>query len=339
MLAGRSPDRLAELAVDLGGGLETAVADVARPETVRDLVGAGDVLIATVGPFARWGAPAAEAVIEAGAAYLDSTGEPAFIREVFESYGPRAAVSGAGMVTAFGYDWVPGNLAGALALREAGEAATRVDVGYFIVGDARGGMSGGTRASLAGALVDPAFAWRDGRLRTERGAARVRSFLVDGRAQTGVSVGSSEHFTLPRIAPGVREVGAYLGWFGPLSRPMQVFSAVGAATMKVPGRPRGDDRVDRAAREGLDRRPGRRCAGEVDVAHRGHRLRRGGRAALGGPHRRRERLRLHGPDPRLGRRRGGGRTDCAAPARWGRSRRSASTSSSAAAPRRGLARV
>jgi hypothetical protein len=111
----------------------------------------------------------------------------------------------------------------------------RVDVGYFIVGDARGGMSGGTRASLMGALVDPAFAWREGRLNTERGAARVRSFLVDGRAQTGVSVGSSEHFTLPRLAPNVRDVGAYLGWFGPMSRPMQAFSAVGAATMKVPG--------------------------------------------------------------------------------------------------------
>ncbi len=191
------------------------------------------MLIATVGPFARWGAPAAEAAIAAGAAYLDSTGEPAFIREVFESYGPRAAVAGAGMVTAFGYDWVPGNLAGALALREAGETATRVDVGYFMVGE--GGMSGGTRASLAGALVDPAFAWRDGRLRTERGAARLRSFLVDGRAQTGVSVGSSEHFTLPRLAPGVREVGAYLGWFGAMSRPMQAFSAVGAVTMKLPG--------------------------------------------------------------------------------------------------------
>ena len=34
-------------------------------------------------------------------------------------------------MTAFGYDWVPGNLAGALALREAGEGADRIDIGYF----------------------------------------------------------------------------------------------------------------------------------------------------------------------------------------------------------------
>ena len=37
-------------------------------------------------------------------------------------------------------------------------------------------------------------------------------------------MGSSEHFALPKVAPQLREVNAYLGWFGPLSRPMQVVS-------------------------------------------------------------------------------------------------------------------
>ena len=56
----------------------------------------------------RWGGPAAAAASTAGAHYLDSTGEPPFIREVFERYGAAAEQSGAGMLTAFGYDWVPG---------------------------------------------------------------------------------------------------------------------------------------------------------------------------------------------------------------------------------------
>ena len=120
----------------------------------------------------------------AGARYLDSTGEPAFIRRVFEPFGPRAERRGGRLVTAFGYDWVPGNLAAALALRDAGEAATAVDVGYFTTGGGLGGMSGGTRASLAGAIVEPAFAWRDG-IRTERGAARVRSFELRGKTPRG----------------------------------------------------------------------------------------------------------------------------------------------------------
>ena len=43
-------------------------------------------------------------------------GQPPFIREVFERYGSAAEQAGSAMLTAFGYDWVPGNLAGAIAL-------------------------------------------------------------------------------------------------------------------------------------------------------------------------------------------------------------------------------
>jgi short subunit dehydrogenase-like uncharacterized protein len=234
VLAARNPASLEKLASDLGG-LERAVADVARPETVRELVDRGDVLLTTVGPFKQWGAAAADAAVKQGAHYLDSTGEPPFIREVFERYGPAAERAGVGMLTAFGYDWVPGNLAGALAVRDAGPEARRVDVGYYITGDPRGGMSGGTRASLVGVIAEPSFAFRDGRIVTERGARRMRDFEVEGKRQPAVSVGASENFALPRFAPQLREVNTYLGWFGPLSRAMQGFSLAGSALFKVPG--------------------------------------------------------------------------------------------------------
>ena len=55
---------------------------------MRALVERGDVLVSTVGPFARWGEPAVQAAIATGAHYLDSTGEGSFIREVFERFGP-----------------------------------------------------------------------------------------------------------------------------------------------------------------------------------------------------------------------------------------------------------
>ena len=136
MLAARNVERLRALGYELGG-LEIAVADVSRPESVQALVEPGDVLVSTVGPFGRWGDPAAEAAVTMGTHYLDSTGEAPFIRRIFEEYGPRAESARIGMLTAFGYDWVPGNLAGGLALREAGDAATRVEIGYFITGRAR----------------------------------------------------------------------------------------------------------------------------------------------------------------------------------------------------------
>ncbi|HEV7460059.1 MAG TPA: saccharopine dehydrogenase NADP-binding domain-containing protein [Solirubrobacteraceae bacterium] len=232
VLAARNGERLRGLAEELGG-LETRVADVTRPDTVRALVERGDVLVSTVGPFVRWGEPAVQAAVAAGATYLDSTGETGFIREVFERHGPAAEAAGCGLLTAAGYDWIPGNLAAALALTEAGEPAVRVDVGYFIVGGAK--MSGGTRASAAHALTAPSFAWRDGRLVTERGAKRLRSFSVRGSDRPAISVGTSEAFAVPRLKPGLREVNTYLGWFGGLSRPMQAQSAALALVTRVPG--------------------------------------------------------------------------------------------------------
>lgn len=240
VLAARSEAPLRALAEELGG-LETRLADVAGVggfESVRALVsGADDVLVSTVGPFLRWGQPAVRAAVDAGCAYLDSTGETPFIRDVFQRYGPAAQRTGARLVTAFGYDWVPGNLAGGIALDEAGDAAVRLDVGYFMTGSAPTGSagSGGTKASMAGVMLEPAHTFAGGTLRLERGGARLRSFDVNGRELTGISVGSSEAFALPRLSRALRDVDVYLGWFGPYSRQMQLLSAGTSALVKVPG--------------------------------------------------------------------------------------------------------
>jgi short subunit dehydrogenase-like uncharacterized protein len=221
VLAGRDRSRLDALAEQLsregdGINLETAVAGSPEPGALRELIGPGDVLVSTAGPFLRIGRLAVEAAVDAGAVYLDSTGEPPFIRQVFEEFGPRAERTGAALLTAFGYDFVPGNLAGALALEAAGPAAARVRVGYFVSGDMRNGASAGTRASAAGVVFEPGYSLRGGRVATERTAARVASFDVDGIRRRAFSIGSSEHFALPRLRrqPPLADVGVYLGWFG-----------------------------------------------------------------------------------------------------------------------------
>ena len=155
---------------------------------MRALVERGDVLVSTVGPFLRWGEPALEAAIGAGAHYLDSTGEGAFIRRVFEEFGPRAERADIGLLTAMGYDWVPGNLAGALALRGAGAEARRVEIAYFTTGGVDDGRHERRDAR------ERRRAWRSsrgtrsqgGRVVTERGARRVRAFeLSPGREAPG----------------------------------------------------------------------------------------------------------------------------------------------------------
>jgi short subunit dehydrogenase-like uncharacterized protein len=251
VLAGRDRGRLDELAARLaqagdGTQLETAVAEAA-PRPLRDLIGPGDVLVSTAGPFLKVGRPVVAAAVDAGAIYLDSSGEPPFIRQVFEEFGPRAERTGAVLLTAFGYDYVPGNLAGALALEAAGPAATRVQVGYFVHGRIGKAGSAGTRASVAGVVLEGGYTFRGGRVVSERTAAHVTSFEIDGRPKEAFSIGSSEHFGLPRLRPRAPEpadspaqapltdVGVYLGWFGRATRLVQYGSALAEPAGRLPG--------------------------------------------------------------------------------------------------------
>ena len=214
----RLADRLAPLAPSRDSEPGIAVADATDPGSVRALLHSGDdILVTTVGPFMEYGHAALEAAVDAGAGYLDSTGEPPFIREVFESYGPRAQQTGARLIPAFGYDYVPGNLAGALAMaraRDAGHPAARVDIGYFV--DGNFAISSGTRASAAGVLLAPSFAWRNGVLTTVRGGSGgMRTFDVGrDRHWRAMPVAGSEHLALPRLDPALTDVGVWLGWAG-----------------------------------------------------------------------------------------------------------------------------
>jgi short subunit dehydrogenase-like uncharacterized protein len=235
VLAGRDEHKLAGLAERLGG-LETVRADALRRNSLFAAVEPGDVLVSTVGPFAKWGDAAVRAAIAApGSVYLDSTGEPVFIRRVFGELAGPAGRAGTTLMTAMGFDFVPGALAGALALREAGRGATRVDVGYFSLGAGADSASTGTRESLVGAALNDNHAFRDGSIRTVRPAERVRDFTVKGKQRTAISVGGAEHFTLPPVHPGLLEVNVYLGWFGALAKPLQAGTLAGSVALRLPG--------------------------------------------------------------------------------------------------------
>lgn len=250
VLAGRDPGRLRGLAAELGG-LDTVVADAEEPDgTLTDLLDPGDVLVTTVGPFQLRGEPALTAAVEAGAHYLDSTGEAAFIRRVFRDVGP-AAEGRCVLLPAFGYDFVPGNLVGALALRDAGDAAVRVDVCYLNTGGAT--PSSGTAATALGMLLADAHTYRGGRLVEVRNGERVRRFeRHDGRRRDGLSVGGSEHLSLPRAFPQLEEVNVHLGWFGGGAAAVSQTIRVLHAARRLPGA----DLAIRGATELMARRTG-----------------------------------------------------------------------------------
>ena len=75
---------------------------------------------------------------------------------------------------------------------------------------------------------------------SERTAAHVTSFQIGGQKREAFSIGSSEHFALPRLRPGtagahgapglapLTDVEVYLGWFGGATRLVRAATALAA---------------------------------------------------------------------------------------------------------------
>jgi hypothetical protein len=115
---------------------------------------------------------AIRAAVDAARPTSTRRAEAPFIRSVYEWFGPEAEGTGAALLTAFGHHYVPGVLAGALALRDAGPAAMRVDVGSFVTGRGRL-LSRGTLPHAGwGSRSNPAYAFRRGGLRDEPAGTR-----------------------------------------------------------------------------------------------------------------------------------------------------------------------
>src|SRR4051812_38929931 len=240
-LVGGSAAKLAALGESRGSELPVVGADATSAPDMKLLLTPNDVVVSTVGPFLKLGMPAVTAAARAGAHYLDSAGEVGFARRVFE-LGPVAAERGATLIPAFGYDFVPGNLAGALALEKAGPQARRVEIGYFMTRSGRGDelqyrgtlldalalTSGGTRATVLATASEEALAFRPrergGRaeLFGEPAGKRLRRFTYAGVTRPAVSVGGTEHLGLPESYPQLQGVEVYLGWFGRATRPLQI---------------------------------------------------------------------------------------------------------------------
>jgi short subunit dehydrogenase-like uncharacterized protein len=231
VVTGRDEQKVAALAAE-HGGLQTAIADVARPKSVRALVEAGDVLVTTVGPFLRYGQTALDTAVDAGAHYVDPAGESDFIRSVFTEAGPRAQATGSALLTGFGYYFVAGNLAGALATRDAGPAARRVDVAYLFTGETE--LSSGTRATVAASIEQRSHMLRAGLLVVKPFAREAQTFWDGAQQRQAVLLGGTEPLALTRIAPQLTDVAAYLTGPGTMIRGAQVASYVIPLLLRIP---------------------------------------------------------------------------------------------------------
>jgi short subunit dehydrogenase-like uncharacterized protein len=202
-LVGRRRRALEELAQS---GEEVRVADARDADALADAFAGAFAVASLAGPFLELGPAPVEAALRAGAHYLDVTGEQEFARCVYEEFGGRAERAGLVLLTAFGFDFVPGDLAARLAAETLAEVE-EVAVGYAVRGMR---ASRGTKRTIASLAGRPHVALENGRLVESRFGGTTRRFRFPFGERDAVEWPATEPLTVPRHTRGVRNVRSYL---------------------------------------------------------------------------------------------------------------------------------
>jgi short subunit dehydrogenase-like uncharacterized protein len=190
-LVGRRRDALDAIAV---AGDEVRVADARDERALRDAFEGAFAVASTAGPFTEVGHAPLAAAIAAGAHYLDTSGEQDFSRVVYDDFGGRAEAARVVALTAFGFDYVPGDLAARLAA-DGLDPLDEVLVAYSVAGTA---VSAGTRRSMAHVMRTGHVAWEGGGRIASRFGASTRTVRFPFGSASVVEWSGTEPLTVPR---------------------------------------------------------------------------------------------------------------------------------------------
>jgi short subunit dehydrogenase-like uncharacterized protein len=218
-LVGRRREALEALAAP---GEELRVADARDRDALAAAFDGVSVVASLAGPFLELGVQPVWAAVDAGAQYLDTTGEQEFVRLLHELVNEEYDVA---LLPAFGFDYVPGDLAARLAAEQVDGPLDEVMVAYSVKGV---GTSRGTRRTIGQVMGQGQVARADGRLVSSRFGATTRTIRFPFGERTVVEWGGTEPLTVPRHTD-VRNVRSYIrapaiaakaGRFGRLAAPI-----------------------------------------------------------------------------------------------------------------------
>ncbi len=158
-IAGRNASKLSVVAREILGDehlqLPVIVAESTDGKAMDDLAKRTRVICTTVGPYAIYGNELVRACAEQGTDYCDLTGEVNWMRRMIDRHETRARASGARIVFTCGYDSIPSDLGVLFAqnqmMAKYQEYATEIKCR---IGKTKGGMSGGTVASMLNMLEE-----------------------------------------------------------------------------------------------------------------------------------------------------------------------------------------
>jgi short subunit dehydrogenase-like uncharacterized protein len=118
-IAGRDLDKLNHLSENLPEskpGILTA--DVNDYQSLCHMTSQGKILMNAAGPFSRYGKSVVLACIESSTHYLDITGEPSFIADIYNNYFEQAVEKNSCVVNCCGFDSIPADYAAWLTAKK-----------------------------------------------------------------------------------------------------------------------------------------------------------------------------------------------------------------------------
>jgi len=149
-IAGRDEEKLNELQSKLASKVDIIIANSDDAASLDKMTKQTQVIISTVGPYLKYGEPLVKSCAENGTDYVDLTGEAIFIKDMMDKYQDTAKQSGARIVNSCGFDSIPSDLGVYFTQQQAEEKfGSTCDVIHMRVKAAKGGLSGGTIASMA----------------------------------------------------------------------------------------------------------------------------------------------------------------------------------------------
>ena len=149
-IAGRDEEKLNELQSKLGSTVDIIIANSDDTDSLDEMTKQTQVIISTVGPYLKYGEPLIKSCATNGTDYVDLTGEAIFIKDMMDKYQDAAKQSGARIVNSCGFDSIPSDLGVYFTQQQAEEKfGSTCDVIHMRVKAAKGGLSGGTIASMA----------------------------------------------------------------------------------------------------------------------------------------------------------------------------------------------
>jgi short subunit dehydrogenase-like uncharacterized protein len=180
IVAGRNAGAVQEIASRLG--FPHRVFDLEHPDALSEGLRGVKLVLHCAGPYSKTSRPMVDACLNAGAHYLDITGEYPVLEAVL-ARGEEAKRRGVVLLPAVGFDVVPTDCMAAALQREL-PGATRLELAF--TGDAMRPSPGTAKTTVENLHVGTVVR-RGGRL-TKLSAPVFREIPFDGTTRTGMSI-------------------------------------------------------------------------------------------------------------------------------------------------------